>query len=183
MSSIGIDFEYANGHRGSICRYGLAFEDGSQEEGFVRLHSSSPLQERTGFHGITQEETDGGIGFGELYERIRSLATAEGTLLVAHDLKSDRRAWHAAQLQHGLEPLPLSWVDSLPLAQREISRSKIPGKSGIAAMALRYGLTIDHHQPADDASVALEIFRRNSAGKFIIVKDLRSARRVQARNS
>lgn len=159
---IGIDFEYGNNTKGSICAYGLAFEDGTREHGFVRLHASAPEQTHTRFHGITQAQTDGGMGFEELHARIKELAADGRAVLIAHDLKSDRRAWHAAVQTHGLDELNLLWLDSLTLARIEVGAAKDGGKTGIAAMAERYGLTIDHHNPAYDAWISLEIAQRTA---------------------
>lgn len=164
---IAIDFEYASSTPGTICAYGLAFEDGTKEHGFVRLHPSAPEQRNTRYHGISQEQTDGGMAFATLYERIKDLTAAEDTFLVAHDLKSDRRAWHAAVALFGLEPLPLIWIDSLPIARAEVAANG-GGLTGVAAMAQRYGLTINHHNPADDAFVSLQVVLRNPPTKIIV---------------
>ncbi len=164
---IAIDFEYASSTPGTICAYGLAFEDGTKEHGFVRLHPSAPEQKNTRYHGITQEQTDGGMAFETLYERIRELTATGEIFLVAHDLKSDRRAWHAAVALFGLEPLPLKWIDSLPIARTEVAANG-GGLTGVAAMATRYGLTIDHHNPADDAFISLQVVLRNPPTKIIV---------------
>lgn len=177
---IGIDFEYGGNTAGTICSYGLAFEDGTLEHGFVQLPSVAPKQEHTRFHGVTQEQSDGGMLFSELYARVAGLlaeAQEEGVelILVAHDLNSDRRAWQAAQLIHGLEPLHLSWINSLPIARAELGIDK-GGKAGVATMAAHYGITINHHNPADDAMIALQVVLRNPRIKNI-VKDSQQAQR------
>jgi len=180
---LGIDFEYGNNTKGSICAYGLAFEDGTQEHGFVKLPSIAPRQEHTRFHGITQEQADGGMEFSQLYARIAGLlaeAQADGVelILVAHDITSDRRAWQAAQLIHGLEALHLSWLNSLPIAYAELGIKKGQGKAGVATMAERYGIPINHHNPADDALIALQVVLRNPLSKNL-VKDNQPAQRVK----
>lgn len=168
QSFIGIDFEYGNNTLGSICAYGLAFPDGTREHGFIQLHPDNPTQTHTRFHGITQEQTDGGKEFFELYIRIEALTAAGKTVLVAHDLKSDRRAWHAACAAFGLKALPLLWADSLTMARAEVGAAKDGGKTGIDSMAARYGLTINHHDPADDAWISLEIALRSQVEPKII---------------
>ena len=175
---IGIDFEYGSNLAGTICAYGLAFEDGTKEHGFVQLPAVAPKQEHTRHHGISQEQADGGIPFSQLYARIAELVAAEPTILVAHDLHSDRRAWQAAQLIHGLEPLPLAWLNSLPIARAELGVPK-GGKAGVATMAEHYGIPIDHHNPADDALIALQIVLRNPRSKNI-VRDTDAAQRVKS---
>lgn len=165
---IAIDFEYANDAPGSICAYGLAFPDGTQEHGFIQLHPDNPIQDRTRFHTITQEQTDSGASFESLYARIESLSADSNTIFIAHDLKSDRRAWHAACLKHEMEILPLSWIDSLPIAREELQIGKGKPGTGIASMAARYGISIEHHNPADDALISMEIIKRNPHSKNII---------------
>lgn len=180
---LGIDFEYGNNTKGSICAYGLAFEDGTKEHGFVQLPAIAPRQEHTRFHGITQEQSDGGMEFSQLYARVAGLlaeAQADGVelILVAHDITSDRRAWQAAQLIHGLEALHLSWLNSLPIAYAELGIKKGQGKAGVATMAERYGIPINHHDPADDALIALQVVLRNPLSKNII-RDNQPAQRVK----
>lgn len=165
---IAIDFEYANNTNGSICAYGLAFPDGTKEHGFIQLHPDNPIQDRTRFHAITQEQTDSGSPFEELYLRISLLSMAENTIFIAHDLKSDRRAWHAACLKHGLKVPSLNWIDSLPIARAELKIGKNKPGTGIASMAARYGIEIQHHNPADDALISMEIIKRNPTPKNII---------------
>ena len=168
MRYIALDFEFGNDTKGSICAYGLAFEDGQKEHGFVRLHASAPKQEHTRFHGITQEDTDGGVAFSELYNRIGALAQETETVFVAHNLKSDRRAWLAAIALHELAPRPLLWLNSIPIAEAELKAAGEPIRPGIATMAARYGMNISHHNPADDAAVALEVVLRNPPSLNIV---------------
>lgn len=168
MRYVALDFEFGNDTKGSICAYGLAFEDGSKEHGFVRLHESAPKQEHTRFHGITQEETDGGMAFNELYHRLAIISQEMETVFVAHNLKSDRRAWLAAIALHGLPRLPLQWLNSIPIAEAELKAAGAPVRPGIATMAARYGMDISHHNPADDAAVALQVVLRNPRSNNIV---------------
>ncbi len=165
---VGLDFEYANKATASICAYGLAFMDGSQEHGYVKLHEDFPLQQNRRWHGISQEQTDSGMHFTELYERLAALP--EDTVLVVHDLKSDRRAWLAAQSAFGLPKLKLKWLDALPVARKSIGGNRHTGGGGVKTMARLYKMEIVHHNPADDALVSLEVIKRNPQN-FNFVKD------------
>lgn len=152
---IGIDFEMANNAKASICAYGLAFEDGSKESEIIALHPTMPLQERSRYHGISPEATAAGAHFLKLYERLASLP--EDTILIAHDLRSERRALMAAYTLWNLPKLKLQWLDSLKIAQQMRGKNE---KAGVATMAKIFGMAIRHHDPADDALVALEVIKR-----------------------
>lgn len=165
---VGIDFEMANNHKASICAYGLAFADGAQEKQIIALHSTMATQEATRWHGISAEETANGHPFAELYSRLQKLP--KDTVLVAHDLKVDRRALLAAFQVWGVPPLKLLWVDSLKVAQR--SRGGKNVKAGVATMAEIFAMDITHHDPADDALVALEVIKRyGDSDQLCIVTD------------
>ena len=164
---IALDFEYANGDKASICQYGLAFEDGSTETGYVQLHPTVAEHTNGRYNGgITEEQTSAGIPFAELYARLAALTADGNTVLVAHDLKSDRKAWLRTQALHGMPALRLSWVDSLHIARLELGCGKSGG--GVKAMAQRYAMEINHHNPVDDARVALQVILRNPAPKNIL---------------
>lgn len=164
---VGIDFERANKHKGSICAYGLAFDDGSLEKQVIALHETMPAQEATRFHGITAEETANGAPFLELYSRLAALP--EDTVLVAHDLKMDRRSFFAACTVWGLPKLKLTWLDSLKVAQRQLGKQN---KTGVATMAKRLKMTIKHHDPSHDALVALAVVKHYAGvDPLYLVKD------------
>lgn len=169
---VGIDFEYANNNSASICSYGLAWADGTREHGYIQLHESCSEMKTTWLHGVTKEASDSGITFPEFYEKIKSLVELDDQIVfVAHSLKSDRRAWLAALRLFDLPPLNLTWVDSLSVAKAEIAASKEYGKPGVKSMAERYGIEIDHHNPADDAMISVEILKRNPEFKLSFVRD------------
>lgn len=164
---VGIDFEMANRHKASICAYGLAFDDGSKEKQIIALHESMPTQEATRYHGISAEETANGHPFMDLYNRLSALP--EDTILVAHDLKVERRALLAAYEVWGLPKLKLQWVDSLGVARRKHGKD---AKTGVATMAQIFAMEIIHHDPADDALVALEVVKRYGKNDpLYLVKD------------
>lgn len=164
---VGIDFEMANAHKGSICAYGLAFADGSKESQIIALHESMPEQNATRYHGISAEETAAGHHFLELYKRLEDLP--EDTILVAHDLKADRRALLAAYAVWELPRLKLRWVDSLGVARRRHGKK---AKIGVATLAQLFEMKITHHDPADDALVALEVIARyGDNDPLYLVKD------------
>lgn len=159
---VGIDFEFANGIAGSICAYGLAYEDGTSEQAVIRLHpENGGEQERDRWHHISPAKTLLGLGPEALYSRLQALP--EETVLVAHDAKIDRKQLYAWFDMWHLEPIHFAWFDTLRIARREFGKQ---GRVGVAAMAERFGMTVKPHHAGDDARVTLEIARRFSWGKL-----------------
>lgn len=152
MILTGIDFEMANAHRGSICAFGFAYQDGTKESGVLHLHPDAGVQERTRYHGISPEDTDMGLSPMSLYRRLSRLP--EDTILVAHDARIDRGALNAWFELWGLPPLDLKWIDTLGMTRRTYGKT---AKIGIAAMAKRFEMSVKAHDPGDDALVALRI--------------------------
>lgn len=159
---IGLDFEMANATQGSICAYGLAYEDGTVESAVLALHPEyGGKQERDRWHHISAAKTALGLGPDALYSRLKALP--EDTILVAHDARIDKRELYGWYEMWNLEPIHFRWFDTLRVARRELGRTN---KTGIAAMAAHLGITVKPHDPADDARVALEIARRYEWGNL-----------------
>lgn len=159
---VGIDFEMANNINGSICAFGLAFEDGTSESDIIRLHPElGGVQERGRWHHISPARTAAGAGPEVLYSALQSLAP--DTILVAHDAKIDRSYLYGWFEMWDLEPIHFAWFDTLRIARREFGKR---GRVGIAAMAAHLGMTVTPHDPRDDATVALEIARKYPWDKF-----------------
>lgn len=156
MQLIGTDFEFANNIRGSICAYGFAYEDGTKESGILHLHPDAGVQERSRYHGISAEDTEMGLNPMALYRRLSRLP--EDAVLVAHDARIDRSQLNAWFKMWGLPPLDLKWIDSLGIAKRVHGKR---ARTGVAAMAERYEMTVKSHDPGDDALVALAVALRN----------------------
>ncbi|UVG35253.1 exonuclease [Microbacterium phage Cece] len=153
MTLVGIDFEMANAIPGSICAYGLAYEDGTVHRAVTHLHPErGGKQERKRFHGITAEQTLAGRGPHSLYSRLQALP--EDTILVAHDAKIDRAQLYGWYEMWELEPIHFLWLDTLSIARQRYGKQ---GRVGVAAMAAYLDMEVKPHDPADDARVALRI--------------------------
>ncbi|UDL16488.1 exonuclease [Microbacterium phage Zooman] len=167
MNLVGIDFEMANPIAGSLCAFGLAHESGAVEKAVIRLHpEKGGEQERFRYHKISPAATALGLPPLVLYSRLQALP--EDTVLVAHDAKIDKRQLYAWFEMFDLEPIDFPWFDTLLLARREFGKH---GKTGVAAMADRLGMTVKAHDPADDARVALKIAQTYDWGKFVPMLD------------
>jgi DNA polymerase III epsilon subunit-like protein len=155
----------ANAITGSLCAYGIAYEDGTTERAVLALHPErGGDQERDRWHHISAAKTAMGLGPDALYKRLQSLP--EDTILVAHDARIDRAQLYGWYRMWDLEPLHFPWFDTLRIARREFGKN---GRTGIAAMADRLDITVTPHDPADDARVALEIARRYDWGQLKVL--------------
>jgi hypothetical protein len=151
---IGIDFEFANAEAGSICGYGLAFEDGRRVSGILALHPErGGEQEREFIHGISSQSTAAGEHFGKLYHLLRTLPPE--TELVAHGT-ADQLQFYEACLLWGYAPLTFRWHNSDVLAKSSLGRH---AKTGIPTLAALLRMAARPHHPGDDAAVALAAYR------------------------
>jgi DNA polymerase III epsilon subunit-like protein len=159
---VGIDFEMANAIPGSICAYGLAYQDGTTESAVMALHPDrGGQQERDRWHHISAAKTALGLGPDALYSRL--LALPSDAILVAHDANIDRTQLTGWFSMWDLPPLEFQWFDTLRIARREFGKH---GRTGIAAMAERMGITVKPHDPADDARVSLAIAEHYDWGQI-----------------
>lgn len=166
MQLVGIDFEMANPIQGSLCAFGLAYEDDTTEAAVMRLHPwRGGKQERARYHRINASRTAAGVGPEVLYNRLKALP--EDTILVAHDARIDRKQLYGWYAMWNLQPIHFAWFDTLRIARREFGKH---GKTGIAAMAERMGVEVRPHDPADDARVALYIAQRYDWGQFKVLE-------------
>lgn len=167
MNLVGIDFEMANGTRGSLCGYALHYPDDDYASGYLRLHpEKGGVQERSAYHGILPYWATKGVDPSVLYGLLRALP--EDTVLAAHDARIDRRELAAWFDMWELEPLHFTWIDTLKIARMHYGKT---AKVGVSAMAAHMGLTVTPHDPIDDARVAKEIAKRYSWGNIPLIKD------------
>ena len=167
MNLVGLDFEMANPIAGSLCAFGMAFQDGTTDSAILRLHSTrGGVQERDRWHHITPKMTMLGEDPDVLYNAL--VALPSDTVLVAHDARIDKAQLYAWFEMWGLEPIHFPWLDTLLIARREFGKH---GKTGVAAMAERLGMTVKSHDATDDARVALKIAETYDWGKFVPMLD------------
>lgn len=167
MNLVGLDFEMASPIAGSLCAFGMAFEDGSTLGQVLALHpEKGGEQERFRYHKISPLRTKLGASPQALYATLQELP--DNTVLVAHDAKIDKAQLYAWFDMFDLEPIHFPWFDTLRIARREFGKH---GKTGVAAMAQRLGMTVKAHDAVDDARVALRIAQYYSWGDFTPVLD------------
>ncbi|GAA1162166.1 exonuclease domain-containing protein [Nesterenkonia sandarakina] len=164
-----VDFETANGFRGSPCAIGLVkIRDGQEvgsfysamrpPEGFDRFDPHN-----VAIHGITPDAVAQAPRFGELFEQIHRFIGED--VLVAHNAAFDIEVFEAALEVSGLDSPGLSCLCSVRLsrANYQLPSHALPK----AAAEAGYQLTA-HHYALDDArasaAVVCDIASRRAVG-------------------
>ena len=163
-----IDFETANGFRGSPCAVGL-----SKVRGGVVVEEASwlmrPPENHDGFdhhnvriHGIRPEQVAGLPRFGELFPEIG--AFIGGDVLAAHNASFDLGVIRSGLEVSGLPGPAYDYVCTVMLARRcySLVSNSLPYAAEEAGVPL-----VNHHDAAEDAracaGILIDIARRNGA--------------------
>ncbi|MBE1513343.1 exonuclease domain-containing protein [Nesterenkonia halotolerans] len=164
-----VDFETANGFRGSPCAIGMVKVRDGQEvdtyysamrppEGFDRFDPHN-----VAIHGITAEAVAQAPRFGELFEGISAFIA--GDVLVAHNAAFDIEVFESALEVSGLDSPGLSCLCSVRLsrANYQLPSHALPK----AAAEAGYELTAHHYALEDaraSAAVVCDIAERRAVG-------------------
>ncbi len=152
-----VDVETANSRYSSICQIGVVHvRDGrihgawkslvNPEERFspsnIRVHG---IKQHHVMHSPTLPQVDYG-----LRRRLRD------AVLVSHS-PFDRVAFRQAMAKYELEPLPVTWLDSVMIARRAW-----PERSGfsLGSLARDLGIEFEHHDALEDARACAEVVLR-----------------------
>ncbi|MEV7133040.1 exonuclease domain-containing protein [Arthrobacter sp. NPDC093128] len=166
-----IDFETANGFRGSPCAVGL-----SKVRGGVVVEEASwlmrPPEDHDRFdyhnvriHGIRPEDVAGLPRFGELFPEIG--AFIGGDVLAAHNAAFDLGVIRSALEVSGLPGPAYDYACTVMLSRRcySLVSNSLPYAAEEAGVPL-----VNHHDAAEDAracaGILIDIARRNGAGSI-----------------
>lgn len=158
MNFTAIDFETANGSRGSACAVGLAKVVGGEVVDVARhlirppsgVGSFSPRN--VAVHGIRARDVAGAPGWVDVYDLVRGFAG--GDTLVAHNAPFDMSVLVAVSRACGFEPDRPPVVCTLA-ASRALLRLE---KNTLPVVVDHLGLPpFDHHEPAADALAAARV--------------------------
>ncbi|QCO99057.1 exonuclease [Arthrobacter sp. 24S4-2] len=166
-----IDFETANGFRGSPCAVGL-----SKVRGGVVVEEASwlmrPPEKHDRFdyhnvriHGIRPEDVAGLPRFGELFPEIG--AFIGGDVLAAHNAAFDLGVIRSGLEVSGLAGPAYDYACTVMLSRRcySLVSNSLPYAAEEAGVPL-----VNHHDAAEDAracaGILIDIARRNSAGSI-----------------
>lgn len=171
MDFTAIDFETANGFRGSPCAVGL-----SKVRGGVVVEEASwlmrPPENHDAFdhhnvriHGIRPEQVAGLPRFGELFPEIG--AFIGGDVLAAHNAAFDLGVIRSGLEVSGLPGPAYDYVCTVMLARRcySLVSNSLPYAAEEAGVPL-----VNHHDAAEDAracaGILIDIAARNGAGSI-----------------
>lgn len=151
-----IDFETANGHRGSVCSVGVVIV----EEGVVKDKFYSLIRPRPNFytrqtirvHGLTSKDTNGAPEFPEVWDGIRDrLADMP---LVAHNSMFDEGCLKAVFDAYGMLYPGYKFYCTYRLSRKKFRGLENYQLHTVAAYC-GYDLTNHHHALADAEAAAV----------------------------
>jgi DNA polymerase-3 subunit epsilon len=152
---VALDFETANGLRGSICAVGLAWLEGDEVvrtfESLVKPHRScdwfDPMN--IAIHGIRPEMVADAPEWGELWEEIA--AAIDGAPVVAHNA-----AFDLSVLRRGLDLYELAYPELEYLCSCKLAREIWPELPNhrLDTVCGHIGYHFNHHRAGDDAAAA-----------------------------
>ncbi len=151
-----IDVETANVSPASICQIGIVCVRDSVIWDRVSIlvnpeERFNPFNIR--LHGIDEEAVKDSPAFPRVYDELYRRTV--GVTLVSHT-GFDRVALEGAAEKYGLDPLPVTWLDSAMVARRVWPR-KYRSHWALARIATDLGITFKHHNAVDDARASAEI--------------------------
>ncbi|MER5600198.1 exonuclease domain-containing protein [Streptomyces sp. NPDC002265] len=155
---VAIDFETANGHRGSPCAVGLTAVEGSRITNRMYTLIRPPAAHRhfdpynTLIHGIRAADVKNAPSWGEALQQI--LKFTEGKTLVAHNAAFDLGVLRDACTAEGSDWPTLRYACSLVVARKtwRLISYALPEVAEHVAAPLS-----DHHQAGADADAAAHI--------------------------
>jgi DNA polymerase-3 subunit epsilon len=158
LQLLAIDVETANRQDGRICQVGIA----SLAESGVAIVLDELINPKGHFakeftrdcHGITQEMVKHCVEFDGLYPKLKEIL-ADRFVFSWHDF--DSKQLSAACQRYALSPVPIVWLDACRAARRLWPHL---GEYKLNVVAKHFGVALQHHNAASDASACMEIMRR-----------------------
>lgn len=168
LNFTAVDFETANGFRGSPCSVGLVkVRDGLEVDSFYAVMRPPEGFDRfdpknVSIHGITAESAQGAPRFAELFLQIREFIGTD--VLVAHNASFDIEVFEAALEVSGLDSSGLRCFCSVQLSRAvyDLVSHALPYAAEEAGCPLQ-----NHHHALEDArasaAIVCDIARRRGA--------------------
>ncbi len=158
-----IDVETANADRSSICQIGIVHvRDGQIRDKWVSLVDPEAWFDawNVGIHRITEELVNDAPTLPALESDLRSRL---GESVVVSHTSFDRVAIERAMGKYGLMQPKITWLDSAKVVRRAWPDRYYHRGYGLASVARDLGITFQHHDALEDATVAAEIVLRASS--------------------
>jgi DNA polymerase III subunit epsilon len=153
MDFVALDVETANADLASICAVGLVhFRSGAVYRSLRILVDPQDHFDagNIAIHGITPDRVQGKPTMREV---IPAIAASLARSIIVHHTAFDRGAFQKAAQRADVPMLDVEWLDSARVARRAWAECADRGY-GLSALAMRFGISFDHHDPVDDARVA-----------------------------
>ena len=170
MKFVSVDVETANADLASICQIGIVtFQDAKITETWVSY--VNPEDEfdslNVSIHGIDEKITLDAPTFPKIFQDIRS--RLEHQIVVSH-MPFDKVALGRVLEKYDLAFFPCKWLDSAKVARRTWTEYAYSGY-GLKNLSEKFGIEFKHHNAAEDARAAGEIFLRALQETSIDVND------------
>jgi len=158
---VAIDFETATSSRDSACALGLVYIEDGERVGLERTLIRPPGNRYDSFnisiHGVTPDITAGAPTFAQVWPLLEERFA--GRPLVAHNASFDMSVLGCSLRAAGLA---YPRAEYYCYCSMPVSRSHWPQLSShkLDLMAYHLGVSLLHHDPADDANAAAQIMLR-----------------------
>lgn len=171
MNFLAIDFETASYQRDSACSVGLVkVVNGEIKEKVVHLiRPPSSDFVFTYIHGITWEQVEKALTFGEIWPTLKPLFE-DIDFIGAHNASFDRGVLGACCERYGFSPPDLPWECSVKLARSTWGISP----ANLANVSRVLGIELNHHEALSDALACARIFlakNEKSKGELQVLRD------------
>ncbi len=159
MKLAGLDFETANGKRGSICAVGCAMlEDGAvteRREWLVCPHKGYRWMrpDFTKIHGLSYWDVCDCMEFPAVWPELQRMLL-EADCVVIHNAPFDLGHLRCVLALYELPSVEFDYVDSLDLSRRLFPDME---SHSLDAMAGRFGISFRHHDALEDAEACARI--------------------------
>jgi len=159
MKLLGLDFETANYHAGSICSIGLALveHDGvlDSRTWLIRPHRTLDWMQKsfTEIHGIFHDDLREAPEFPVVWDEMADFLR-RGDCIVIHNANFDLSQLKAVLQLYKLPSISFPYICSLQLARKHFKQMK---SHRLNDMAAHFGYTFRHHNALEDAMTCARI--------------------------
>lgn len=166
-----IDVETANTDLSSICAIGIVHvRDGEITDRWYTLVNPETdfFGSNVSVHGISESDVIDSPTLPEIRAELRN--RLRGSVLVSHS-HFDRSAFEQAMLKYDLEPLQVTWLDSVMVARRAWPEKYGVRGAGLKRIADDLDISFQHHNALEDARVAAVIMLHACAATNLDISD------------
>ncbi|MBP5638004.1 MAG: 3'-5' exoribonuclease [Victivallales bacterium] len=159
MKLAGLDFETANGKRGSICAAGCAIVDDTgvteSREWLVCPHKGYRWMrpDFTDIHGLNYWDVCNCMEFPAVWPELQR-KLLEADCVVIHNAPFDLGHLRSVLELYELPPVEFDYVDSLAVSCRLFPEME---SHSLDAMAERFGIVFRHHNALEDATACARL--------------------------